>query len=84
MVHPIIIVLIIYLGIWGINRFEQEVDAMGLYRTPKEKEYVIKGGGIGIILILLYLHQSKVLLQVKILMDKKRIELASSQFNRYT
>ena len=67
----------------GLDRFEKELDALGLYKTQKEKEYVIKTLFIGIILLLLYFHQFKVLRQVKIIMDKKRVELASQQFNRF-
>jgi len=84
MVHPLVIIPIGYLGILGLDRFEKELDALGLYKTQKEKEYVIKTLFIGIILLLLYFHQFKVLRQVKIIMDKKRIELAASQFNRFT
>jgi len=80
MVHPLVIIPIGYLSILGINQFEKEIDTIGLYRTPKEKENVIKILFIGIMLLLFYFHKIKVIKQVHLIMDKKRIHLVSSQF----
>ena len=52
-----LIIFIIIILISGLNRFEKEIDAIGIYSTKKEKEIFIKGSIIFIICFVLYPHR---------------------------